>query len=301
MARHNAAPNVEVKTFISAAIETAKPIIASRQHHLQVHLPEHDLWIKGDAVRMTQICGNLLHNAAKFTPPGGNLAIAVEQSQDSVVITVKDNGIGISTENTSAIFGLFSQGEHAPDRVKDGLGIGLSLVKTLIELHGGTVRAVSDGIGTGSSFELRLPITPLTVDYSPQKEVALQGKDSKLRILVVDDNVDSADLLGALLEYEGHEVQTSYNGAGAIECALRFRPDFVFLDIGLPDISGYQVAFRLRQLPQMENAVLVALTGYGQEKDKTLALEAGFNVHLVKPLALDTLRLTIRRKTEPAP
>jgi signal transduction histidine kinase len=285
---------VELKAFINVAVEIAGPIVAGRRHTLSVRLPDHDVWINGDSARLSQIVGNLLHNAAKFTPQGGELAVIAEQAGEMVSIHVQDNGIGISADWTRAIFDLFTQAEHVSDRVQDGLGIGLSLVKTLVELHQGTVNVASGGPGKGSTFELRFPVMPQPQQSTSRQEDAPHNRSAGRRILVVDDNEDAADVVCMMLELDGHEVQKSYNGAGAIEIAGRFQPEIVFLDIGLPDMSGFQVAGRMRELPGMDRAVLIALTGYGQEKDRDQSLRAGFSQHLVKPVTYEALSLAVR-------
>jgi CheY-like chemotaxis protein len=214
------------------------------------------------------------------------------------VIRVQDNGIGIPEEHVGAIFDLFSQAGHSPDRVQDGLGIGLSLVRTLVNLHGGSVSVQSPGPGQGSTFEVRLPTlarTPAADGTDCSAEVAApQRAADSYRILVVDDNVDSAEIVSALLQFAGHEVHMAHDGAGAIEAALRLLPDVVFLDIGLPDMSGVEVAAALRGYPQLAKTVLVALTGYGQDKDRMGAMAAGFNHHLTKPVNMETLNDTVR-------
>jgi signal transduction histidine kinase len=289
--------HVELKQIINTAIETARPAVEHRRHKLTVNLPAHHVWVNGDSVRLAQVVCNLLNNAAKFTAPGGELLVTAEQSGDSVLIKVQDNGIGISSENVNAIFNLFEQAEHAPDRVKDGLGIGLSLAKNLAELHGGTVTALSPGLGQGSTFELRLPIVASDQAASAQQAPLHSGTSTRRRILVVDDNVDSAEVICSLLEFEEHVVRKAHDGAGAIELAGSFQPEIVLLDIGLPDMTGFDVAMRLRQLPAMEKSILIALTGYGQEKDKQRAVQAGFDHHLTKPVTFDTLVLTINTLT----
>ncbi|MDB5838907.1 MAG: hybrid sensor histidine kinase/response regulator [Herminiimonas sp.] len=288
---------IELKTFINAAIETATPIILGRQHVLDIRLPDEEIWIKGDSVRLTQIVGNLLHNAAKFTSPGGSLGIQAELQRNIVSIKVKDNGIGVPPALALTIFDMFAQAAHAPDRVQDGLGIGLSLVKTLAELHGGTVSLESAGTGQGSTFEVRLPVIASTAPAA--KEPKEQERDSQtMRILVVDDNLDSAEIICALLELEGHSVRRSHTGGDAIESARLFQPDIVLLDIGLPDMSGYQVATQMRQLPRTRKLILIALTGYGQEEDKSRAISSGFDHHLVKPVTFYKLIETIRAAAE---
>ena len=289
---------VELRGVLKSAAETAEPNIAARQHVLTVKLPDHDIWVDGDSVRLAQVVGNLLNNAAKFTAPGGRIALAACLEGTQAVIRVTDNGIGIAAEQADSIFDLFAQAGHSPDRVQDGLGIGLSLVRTLVNLHGGSVAVHSAGLGQGSTFEVRLPTlagTPAadgtdcgTADAAPARPA------DAYRILVVDDNVDSAEIVSALLQFAGHEVHMAHDGAGAIEAALRLKPDLVFLDIGLPDMSGVDVAAALRGYPELEKTVLIALTGYGQDKDRMGAMAAGFNHHLTKPVNMETLNDTVR-------
>lgn len=279
---------VELRTFIDAAIETTKPILQSLQHVLTLELPSNAAWINGDSVRLAQVVGNLLHNAAKFTPAGGSLNLTASRDNNGIRISVTDNGIGIDAENVSSIFELFTQAGHAPDRVQDGLGIGLSLVKAIVELHQGSVTVTSPGQGLGSTFNLWLPLLEAT-SRETGAAATNEPKNAGRRVLIVDDNRDAADILGALVEHEGHTVQIRYNGTDAIACARTFLPEAVFLDIGLPDMPGYDVAVALRQLQGMENATLIALTGYGQDKDRLLTTEAGFNRHVVKPIDFSTL------------
>ena len=276
---------VELRTFISSAQESVAHVVESRNQHLSVVLPEGEVWVDGDHVRLAQIVGNLMHNAVKFTPPGGSIALKAELEAGFVVITVSDNGIGIAPDKLETIFELFSQDGYTSDRVQDGLGIGLSLVRTLVEKHGGTVSAVSEGEGKGSVFALRLPV--FGADRGPEQ----RGTDAfqsvvSTRILVVDDNADAADMLAELLGIDGHTVSVAYSGHQALQVAQEVQPAFVFLDIGLPDMSGYDVAARMRDLPGMENAFLIALTGYGQTRDRDLAMNAGFDEHVVKPIDL---------------
>jgi CheY-like chemotaxis protein len=260
---------------------------------LALDLPPEPVWIEGDAIRLAQIVGNLLHNAAKFTPQGGQLSIVARQTGDDVRISVVDNGIGIAADDAPLIFNLFSQASHSADRAQDGLGIGLSLVKNLIELHDGTIETRSSGAGQGSTFEVRLPACKdkagATVEVTPNaRSIAPR------RILIVDDNKDAANMLGTLLELAGHTMQVRFNGADAIECAGTFQPDMVFLDIGLPDMTGYDVALRIRQIAGLKDIMLIALTGYGQDKDKAAAANAGFNRHVSKPVDFETLDQLLR-------
>nr|WP_314629587.1 response regulator [uncultured Janthinobacterium sp.] len=274
--------SVSLASVIRSALETSSHSIEARGHAIDIDLPKEELWVCGDAVRLSQIVANLLLNAAKFTAPGGRIAIGAARDGDNVRIRLADNGIGIAATSIDSIFGLFAQSGHSPDRVQDGLGIGLSLVRTLVELHGGQVSVSSPGVGLGSTFEVHLPLdanVPL-----PAAAPAPATAGSSQRILVVDDNSDAADTLAELLEMYGHTVRTAYTGAQAAERTLEFKPDIVFLDIGLPDMNGYEVAVKLRQLPIPQQFLLVALTGYGQEHDRQAALAAGFNEHFAKPV-----------------
>ncbi|MGZ8321458.1 MAG: hybrid sensor histidine kinase/response regulator, partial [Telluria sp.] len=274
---------VELKSSIASALESVAGIVESRHHRLDITLPEHEVWIKGDQVRLCQIIGNLLHNAAKFTPPDGALSLQLSVDGEEAVIRVSDNGIGIDAANIDFIFGLFAQDGHSTDRVQDGLGIGLSLVQSLVALHSGTVSASSAGRGKGSTFEVRLPAYAWDQGNDEKAMHPKQGT-AATRILVVDDNVDAANTLAELLGIDGHDVITAYLGADALERAEDFQPRFVFLDIGLPDMTGYEVAAKMRKIEGMETAVLIALTGYGQARDRELAMDAGFNEHVVKPI-----------------
>jgi CheY-like chemotaxis protein/anti-sigma regulatory factor (Ser/Thr protein kinase) len=260
---------------------------------LTILQPEHPVRMTGDRARLIQIVGNLLHNAAKYTPQYGEIILDVMQEADELIISVRDNGIGIAPEATADIFRMFSQADHAPDKVQEGLGVGLALVKKFAVLHGGSVSASSDGPGRGSVFTVRLPThlepssgaaAPLSSETAPKK-----GR----RILLVDDNEDAIDMLKMLLECDGHEIRTAHDGASAIETATNFSFEIVFLDIGLPDMSGYQVARALRRLPAMNGATLVALTGMGQEKDRKAGADAGLDHYMVKPLDFGKLRAII--------
>ena len=283
--------SVSLASVMRSALETSSHSVEARGHALDVHLPQEELWVCGDAVRLSQIVANLLLNAAKFTAPGGRIAISAAREGDNVRIRLCDNGIGIAAASIDSIFGLFAQSGHSPDRVQDGLGIGLSLVRTLVELHGGQVSVSSPGVGLGSTFEVSLPLdanVPLSA-AAPAPPASPAG--SSQRILVVDDNCDAADTLAELLEMYGHTVRTAYTGAQAAERTLEFKPDIVFLDIGLPDMNGYEVAVKLRQLPIPQQFLLVALTGYGQEHDRQAALAAGFNEHFAKPVDFGKLAM----------
>jgi CheY-like chemotaxis protein len=246
-------------------------------------------WIEGDRIRLAQVVSNLLNNAAKYTPEGGKITLNVTQEGSDAVIEIRDTGIGIAPDILPQIFDLFIQAERSQAHSQSGLGIGLTLVRQLVEIHGGTVTAASPGIGQGSSFTVRLPTLP--IDSSATESILTKPEMSmrKFRILVVDDYVDAAESLTMLLQAEGHEVETANCGMKAIEQAQIFQPQIVLLDIGLPDLDGYEVAKRLRTLPETRDAILIALTGYGQARGGESAQSNDFNYHLLKPLDYEKL------------
>jgi PAS domain S-box-containing protein len=276
---------IAVTGFVEMALDTVQPLIAKRRHELTVSLPPQLILLHADAARLEQVLVNLLTNAAKYTEDGGHLWLSVEQEDAAMVLRVRDTGIGIDPELLPHIFELFTQADRAIDRSQGGLGIGLCLVQRLVEMHGGSVEAHSV-LGQGSEFVVRLPLMPaglpLTPPTPPLIELA-RAPGTACRVLVVDDNVDATKSLAMLLKMSGHEVQVAYHGPGALETALAMRPDVVLLDIGLPGMTGYEVAQWIRQQPTLKNTVLVALTGYGREADRQLAFDAGFDHHLVKP------------------
>ena len=276
---------VELKTFVGSAVESVAHVVERRGQQLSVELPEDEVWIRGDHVRLAQIVGNLLQNAVKFTPPDGVIKVTAVLDEEVIVIRVADNGVGIAGDKLETIFELFAQDGYTADRVQDGLGIGLSLVRTLVEKHGGKVSASSAGEGLGSVFEVCLPLYSIERG-AEQRDTEATHSVVASRILVVDDNADAADMLAELLGIDGHVVSVAYSGRQALKVALEVQPAFVFLDIGLPDLTGYEVAARMRDLPGMENAFLIALTGYGQTRDRDLAMNAGFDEHVVKPIDL---------------
>lgn len=299
---------VDLKSVIAQAVETAGPLIASREHRLVIAQPDDEIWVVGDPVRLAQSVGNLLHNAAKFTPMGGDIRLAVEVAGDDgddgangvasrrVRISVRDNGIGIDEDNLPRIFGMFAQAAVPPDRAPEGLGIGLSLVSHLAELHGGRLEAASPGIGQGSTFTIELPLLRVAsgaVEAAPQ--AAESGPESgSMRVLLVDDNVDAMEMMGFLLAEMGYQPVTTAD-AGEIEAlALRHKPQVIVLDIGLPGVDGYQVARRIKANPDLAHIRLVAHTGYGSPEDRRRAQEAGFDAHLVKPAELSDLEAALR-------
>jgi CheY-like chemotaxis protein/two-component sensor histidine kinase len=278
---------VELATVVARAVETVQPLVDAQGHDLSVRLPNDSLLLDADPVRLAQVVGNLLTNAAKYTEPNGRIWLTAEREGDEAVLRVWDNGIGISPNMLPRIFDLFVQVDHASTKAQGGLGIGLTLVKNLVQMHSGTVEARSDGLGRGSEFVVRLPISVKGLEQFHDRETGQQPQQpptpSGHRLLIVDDNQDAANSLAMLLKLQGHEVQVAHNGPAALEITKGYAPDVVFLDIGMPGMDGYEVARRLRQQPGLENVVLAALTGWGQKEDRRRTAEAGFNHHLVKP------------------
>jgi PAS domain S-box-containing protein len=280
----------ELTSIVGAAIETARPILDAKQHTLVLDLPKQPLQLDADAVRLAQVFSNLLINAAKYTDPGGRIELRAWPDQRSVVVSVSDNGIGIAAEMLPRVFNMFFQSQAARARAEGGLGVGLSLVRGLLDLHGGTVEACSAGPGAGSEFIVRLPLAaPAPESRGAEAEVEGASADVGLKILVVDDNRDAADTCAMLLEASGHHVQTAYTGRQALDLARTFHPHALLLDIGLPDVDGYRLAQRFRATPWGRSAVLVAVTGWGQEQDRQRAVDAGFDEHLVKPISAATV------------
>jgi len=279
---------LEIGSLIDQAVETVQRIINDKSHQLRVSKPATQVYVHGDRVRLAQSLSNLLHNAAKYTDTGGVITVVLTAAEEQCELEVRDTGIGISEHLLPHVFDLFVQSERSLDRAQGGLGIGLSIVKGLIEMHGGTVKAASAGAGRGSTFTIRLPrITPLPeVAGQPRRS----GSALKRRVLVVDDNVDAADSLAMLLSSDGHDAETAYSAATALEAIERMKPEIVLLDVGLPQIDGYQIARRLRAGKAVPGMRLIALTGYGQEQDRERAWAAGFDEHLLKPANMDALR-----------
>jgi PAS domain S-box-containing protein len=275
---------VDLNTIAHHAVDGIRPLCEDRGHTLSVSLPPEPIWVDADSNRIEQVLANLLSNAVKFTENGGHLSLAAERRAQEVVVRVRDDGVGIPADLLPRIFDLFMQGDRSLDRSRDGLGIGLTLSKRLLELHGGTLEAFSEGIGQGSEFVVRLPLLPSFA--APDEEPVHRDEPPArpLRVLVVDDSEDTTELLGALLEMAGHSIQVAHTGPAAVDAAAVFRPDAVILDIGLPGLDGYQVAGRLRESALGKDVMLIAATGYGQEEDRRRSREAGFDRHLVKPI-----------------
>ena len=279
--------SLDLKDIVSNAVETTLPLIEKGHHELSVKLHGAPLPVSADATRIAQVIGNLLSNAAKYTPHGGKIALTVERAGNEALVSVIDSGIGIPPESLESVFDMFSQVGRNMDHSQGGLGIGLSLVRQLVTLHGGTVTASSDGPGRGSTFVVRLPLDLADVPAGPGTDVAAAaGTAAKaFRILVTDDNVDAALTLAALLEMHGHEVRTAHDGKHALEIAEQFLPDVVFLDIGMAGMTGYDVVRRLRAMKALDRSTMVAVSGWGAKDDLARAKEAGFDMHFTKPVA----------------
>jgi PAS domain S-box-containing protein len=281
---------VEMAEVVATALEMTSPLLEQRTHSISVKLPRRGLAVEGDPTRLSQVVSNLITNAAKYTPSGGSITISGEAVQGEVILRVRDTGVGIAPEAMPRIFDLFVQGAQAIDRSQGGLGLGLAIVRNLVERHGGTVAAHSDGAGMGAEFTIRLPRVTTTASVQPQDTnvAAHQGPAANggRRILVVDDNEDSALMLSEVLKAKGYQTRTAHDAAAALLAAAEFCPELAFLDIGLPVMDGYELASRLREIPSLQGIRLIALTGYGQESDRQRTAAAGFERHLVKPVDL---------------
>ena len=286
---------VDLAAIVAAAQEAARPLIEARGHVLLVQLPTEPLRLVADPVRLAQVLANLLINAAKYTDRGGRIELQAERKGDELVIVVRDNGIGISAEMMPRVFTLFAQASPALERSDGGLGIGLALVRGLLELHGGRVSAHSGGVGQGSEFLVWLPIgSPMDTVGDCQRTEPANAATKQLRVLVADDNRDSAETCAALLEASGHDVSVAHTGREAFDLACRLRPDALLLDIGMPELNGYQLAQRIRGTDWGSRAMLIAITGWGQEQDKRRAQAAGFDQHLTKPIDPNSLEVLLQ-------
>jgi PAS domain S-box-containing protein len=282
---------IELAAVVASAVETSRPVIDASGHELTVTLPPEPIPLDADLARLAQVFSNLLNNATKYMEPGGHIWLTAElasegyQPPDEVLVKVRDAGLGIPADMLPKIFEMFTQVNRSLGWSQGGLGIGLTLVKRLVEMHGGSVEARSDGPGKGSEFTVRLPIAPASASHQPPKsEGEKTAAPARQRILVVDDNKDSADSMSMLLGIMGMEVRTAYDGLEAVEAAAAFNPDVVLMDIGMPTLNGYEAAARIREKPWGKDMVLVAVTGWGQEEDRRRSEKAGFNFHMVKPV-----------------
>jgi signal transduction histidine kinase/CheY-like chemotaxis protein len=285
---------IDVATIVAFAIETSRPMIEILNHRLSIVLPPGPVMVEADSLRMAQVLSNLLNNAAKYSKSPGQIRLAVAVEGSEAVFRVRDKGIGIPSEMLAQIFDLFTQVDQSLDHSQGGLGLGLTLVRELVEMHGGTVSAHSDGLGRGSEFVVRLPVLP----ESKAKAVRAPSESSKKpavhhaanvhsrRVLVVDDNMSSAQSLAMILKLDGHDVQIAHDGTVALDAVLRFRPEAVLMDIGLPGIDGYEVALRIKQQPELREGIILmaAVTGYAEDEARQRSREVGFDHHLVKPV-----------------
>jgi CheY-like chemotaxis protein/two-component sensor histidine kinase len=275
---------IDIRSVINNALEAAAPLLQERGHRLKVNLPEQSIPVFGDAARLQQVIGNLATNAFKYTRRGGEIFVDASQDDGELTIRIADNGVGIKEDLLPHIFDLFVQGDQSLDRTQGGLGIGLTLVRQLVEMHGGRVEAHSEGPDKGSEFVVHLPVMP--AERRPQDN-APQAKPkaaTKRRILIVDDNLDFAASMKLLLQTQHHEVEIAQDGLAAIETAKAFNPDIVLLDLGLPGLNGYETAQRLRAMQELRDVRLIAVSGYAQEEDRQRSQRAGFDTHLKKPV-----------------
>jgi signal transduction histidine kinase len=276
---------VEVAAIVEQALEASRPLVEAGGHQLAVAVPTDPIWITGDLTRLAQVVSNLLNNAAKYTPRGGHIHLSAAAAGGQCILRVVDDGVGISAEMLPRVFDLFTQVDGTLDRAQGGLGIGLALVRKLVEMHGGRVWAESPGLGRGSTFSVSLPLS-CAGDHQEDRPADGRRRVAEVsgrRILVVDDNEDAAEALATLLSLAGHQTRTAADGPSALDVARAFSPEVVFLDIGLPGMDGYEVARQMRADPALSHATLVALTGWGSEADRRRTEEAGFDVRLTKP------------------
>jgi CheY-like chemotaxis protein len=283
--------SVDLAAIVASAVEASRPLIEAAGHRLTVSIPPEPMTLEADAVRLAQVIANLLNNAAKYTEEAGQIWLTVRREDGQAVVSVRDTGVGIPSEMLPHVFEAFTQADRSLSRAQGGLGIGLTLARSLVQMHGGTIEAHSSGRGMGSEFIVRLPLAQ-DAPHVPLSKAPAESAPARVpvrRVLVVDDTRASAYVLGKLLEKLGQQVRTAHDAASALESAQREPPDVVISDIAMPNMDGYELARRLRKEPGLEGTVLVALTGYGQDRDKQEAQQAGFDHHLVKPVSVDAL------------
>ncbi len=291
---------VPLRRIVENAVEVSRPLFEARRHEVTVSLPTEEVWLEADAARLELVLSNLLNNAAKFTEDGGKVWLSAERSDDHLLLRVKDTGVGMDPELIQRVFDIFAQGSRSLDRPQGGLGIGLTLARRLVEMHEGTITVNSGGMGKGSEFVVCLPVLPRALAPQAEPQVPAEPLARPLRLLVVDDSDDTAEMMGTLLTLAGHDVRIAHSGPAALEATAAHRPDVIVLDIGLPGLDGYQVAQRLRQDPAMKGVMLIAASGYGQESDRRRAREAGFDHHLVKPVDPQRLQEILAEVAEKA-
>lgn len=287
---------VQLRQVVHSAVELAEPFIKSRNHRLEVDLPAEPVWLDADATRLSQVFSNLLNNAAKYTNAGGAIRLDAKVTGSSVAVRVIDNGIGLTPAMLARVFDMFTQVDYSLERSNAGLGVGLTLARRLVELHDGKLEACSEGPDKGSAFTATLPLAAAAAPQPGARAAPQTVPESRFRILLADDNVDFSGSLATLLRGMGHELLVAEDGLRALEAAPSFRPDFAFLDIGLPGLNGYALARALRSNPATSDTVLVAVTGWGQERDRQLAQEAGFDHHMVKPVEPAKIREVLARE-----
>ncbi len=281
---------VDLIESVHSAVDAARPLMVEKRHEIVLELPPEPVLVEGDQVRLVQVVSNLLNNAGKYTEPGGRINVTLLAGEGWAQLEIADSGIGIAPDMLGEIFEMFRQGDNSLERTQSGLGVGLSLARRLVELHGGRIQAASPGRSKGSVFEVWLPLHPTQAAATPEAvELADASGTGRRRIMVVDDNIDFVDTLAALLSSLGHEVRVAHDANGALEIVRGFAPHFAFLDIGMPGMNGYELAKKLRSFPETARTVLIAATGYGQEDDRELARLAGFDRHIVKPVELHTV------------
>jgi signal transduction histidine kinase/ActR/RegA family two-component response regulator len=292
---------IELKSVIDHAVEAVRPLREKMNHELTVSMHNEPVIVDGDSARLTQVVGNLLTNACKFTERGGKIDVSLERDGDQAIIRVKDNGVGIARDQLPRLFEMFTQLDATLERSQGGLGIGLNLAKNLVEMHDGTIEVESAGPGHGAEFIVRLPILTDSATQQTQTETRKAETGSpRRRILIVDDNKDSANSLAMLLKLKGHDVHTAHDGQEAVDKSESLRPDAVLLDIGLPRLNGYEAGRQIRNKPWGKNIAMIALTGWGQENDRRQSQDAGFNGHLVKPVDHATLLKLLNDLLDPA-
>jgi len=286
---------VAIAEVVRDAVSAARPVMESLEHQLTIEVPAERLTVKGDGARLTQVIGNLLNNAARYTPPRGQITLRVRQNEEHVLISVQDNGQGLSPQSLRNVFEMFYQAGESPGVNNTGLGIGLTLAKKLVGMHGGVISAASAGAGMGSTFTVRLPLTREEVAASaPAPRDAPAGSARPHRVLIVDDNADAAETLSLLMKsLDGGEVRTASNGPDALEAAATLHPDVVLLDLSMPGMDGYELARRMRAESWGKQALLVALTGWGQDQHRRRSHEAGFDRHMIKPANAEALRAVL--------